>query len=146
LTRLVVDVSVAVKWFLLGDEPLKDRAVDLLARAIGGEVEFLVPDLFWVELGNVLWKAARRHRCTEAQAVESLLRARQLDLPAVPLSTQLLEQAFEIANRYGQSFYDSLYVATAVSQQATLITADEKLANATAAHLPVKWLGAIAAF
>jgi predicted nucleic acid-binding protein len=141
LTRLVVDVSVGVKWFLLGDEPLKDRAVELLARAVIGEIEFLVPDLFWAELGNVLWKAVRRQRCTEAQALESLLRSRQLDLPVVPLSTQLLEQAFEIANRHGRSFYDSLYVAAAVSQHATLITADEKLANATAAHLPVKWLG-----
>jgi hypothetical protein len=25
----------------------------------------------------------------------------------------------------------------------TLVTADEKLANATAAYLPVKWLGAL---
>jgi predicted nucleic acid-binding protein len=113
-----------------------------LARAATGEIEFLVPDLFWVELGNVLWKAVRRQRCTEAQAVESLRRSRQLNLPVVPLSTPLLEHAFEIANRHGRSFYDSLYVAAAVSHRATLITADEKLANATAAHLPVKWLGA----
>jgi len=28
LIRLVVDVSVGVKWFLLGDEPLKDRAIE----------------------------------------------------------------------------------------------------------------------
>ena len=143
MTRLVVDVSVAVKWFLLGDEPLKDRAIELLARFVIGEVEFLVPDLFWAELGNVLWKAVRTQRCTEAQAVESLVRSRQLDLPALPMSTQLLEQAFQIANRHGRSFYDSLYVAAAVSQNATLITADQKLANATAAFLPVKWLGAI---
>ena len=143
MTRLVVDVSVAVKWFLLGDEPLKDRAIELLAQAVIGEVEFLVPDLFWAELGNVMWKAVRRQRCTEAQAMESLMRSRQLDLPAVHVSTQLLEQAFQIANRHGRSFYDSLYVAAALSQQATLVTADEKLANATAAHLPVKWLGAI---
>jgi len=143
LTRLVVDVSVAVKWFLLGDEPLKDRAIELLARFVIGEVEFLVPDLFWAELGNVLWKAVRTQRCTEDQAVESLVRSRQLDLPALPMSTQLLEQAFQIANRHGRSFYDSLYVAAAVSQNATLITADQKLANATAAFLPVKWLGAI---
>jgi predicted nucleic acid-binding protein len=107
-------------------------------------VEFLVPDLFWAELGNVLWKAVRKRRCTEAQALESLLKTRELDLSAVPLSTQLVEQAFEIANRRGCSFYDSLYVAAAVSQRATLVTADEKLANATAAHLPVKWLGALA--
>jgi predicted nucleic acid-binding protein len=48
----------------------------------------------------------------------------------VPVSTQPLEQAFQIANRHGRSFYGSLYVAAAVSQQATLITADEKLASA----------------
>ena len=64
----------------------------------------------------------------------------------VPLSTQLLEQAFEIAIRRGRSFHASLYVAAAVSRQATLITADEKLANATAAYLPVKWLGALTDF
>jgi len=32
LTRLVVDVSVGVKWFLLGDEPLKDRAPRAIAE------------------------------------------------------------------------------------------------------------------
>ena len=34
-------------------------------------------------------------------------------------------------------------VALAVESRAQLITADEKLANALAAHLPVKWLGAL---
>ena len=62
--------------------------------------------------------------------MESLIRSKQLDLPAVPVSTQLRERAFQIANRHGRSFYDSLYVGAAVSQQATLSTADEKLANA----------------
>ena len=54
----------------------------------------------------------------------------------------LLDSAFAIAQQYNRSFYESLYVALAVAQQATLITADEKLANATAAYLPAKWLGA----
>jgi predicted nucleic acid-binding protein len=138
-----MDVSVGVKWFLLGNEPYKDEATNLLRQAAIGEVKFLVPDLFWAEIGNVLWKAVRKRRCTEAQALESLQKTRHLGLSTVPLSTQLLEQAFEIANRRGCSFYDSLYVAAAVSQQAILITADEKLANATAAHLPVKWLGSL---
>ena len=46
-----------------------------------------------------------------------------------------------IARNYDRSFYDSLYLAVAAKQQAVLITADEKLANATAAYLPVKWIG-----
>ena len=66
---------------------------------------------------------------------------RQLDLQVVP-SVEVLDSAFAIAQQYNRSFYESLYVALAVAQQATLITADEKLANATAAYLPVKWLGA----
>jgi predicted nucleic acid-binding protein len=32
-------------------------------------------------------------------------------------------------------------VALALVSKANLITADERLANALAAHLPVKWLG-----
>jgi predicted nucleic acid-binding protein len=36
-----------------------------------------------------------------------------------------------------------VYVPLALKSQAQLVTADEKLANALAAHLPVKWLGAI---
>jgi predicted nucleic acid-binding protein len=32
----------------------------------------------------------------------------------------------------------------AIQRKTELITADERLANALAAHLPVKWLGAFA--
>lgn len=58
-------------------------------------------------------------------------------------SRRLLKRAIEIGLKHRRSLYDSVYVALAVSQQATLITAGERLANAVAAHLPVKWLGAI---
>lgn len=40
-----------------------------------------------------------------------------------------------------RSVYDSLDVALAVRMKSQLITADEGLANALAAYLPVKWLG-----
>jgi predicted nucleic acid-binding protein len=39
--------------------------------------------------------------------------------------------------------HDSLCIALAKERKIFLVTADEKLANAVAAHLPVKWLGAI---
>ncbi|MEO8051533.1 MAG: type II toxin-antitoxin system VapC family toxin [Acidobacteriota bacterium] len=137
---LVLDASVAAKWFLLADEPLKDEALDLLARSADGQIGFIVPDLFWAELGNVLCKAVRQGRSTAADAEQSLRKAKSMDLPAVP-SADLVEAAFGIAQKHGRSFYDAIYVALAVVHNATLVTADEKLANATAAHLPVKWLG-----
>jgi predicted nucleic acid-binding protein len=36
-----------------------------------------------------------------------------------------------------------LYIALAVQSGTDLVTADERLANAVAARLPVKWLGGI---
>ena len=142
MSLLVLDASVAAKWFVLAGEPLKSEALDLLAHSLDGQIEFIIPDLFWAELGNVLCKAVRQGRSTTRDAEESLRRAKKMELSAVS-SAELVEEAFDIARQYHRSFYDSIYVALAVSRQAHLVTADEKLANATAAYLPVKWLGAL---
>jgi predicted nucleic acid-binding protein len=39
--------------------------------------------------------------------------------------------------------YDCTYVALAIASERLLVTADERLANALAAHLPVRWLGSV---
>ena len=64
---------------------------------------------------------------------------------SVPLRMQLfsLESILQIARGYDRTFYDPLYIALAIQQQTHLVTADEKLANATAAFLPVKWIFSI---
>jgi predicted nucleic acid-binding protein len=142
LTLLVLDASVAAKWLVWAGEPLEAEALNLVVLRNQGQLEFLVPDLFWPEIGNILCKAVRRNRCTEAAANHSIQALRDYSLTTAP-SDPLLESAFNIAQTHNRSFYDSLYIALAVSRRATLITADEKLANATAAYLPVKWIGSI---
>ena len=54
MRRYVLDASVAVKW--LPPEDLSPQAVRLLK----GNNSFLAPDLIYGEVGNVLWKRARR--------------------------------------------------------------------------------------
>jgi predicted nucleic acid-binding protein len=143
LNAFVVDASVAAKWVLPGaGEPFRDEALRLLKQWLDGKVRLIVPDFFWVELTNVLWKAVRRGRCTKDTAVAALATMLDYQIPTVP-SLNLLNLALQKGVQHGQSVYDSLYVVLAVEAAAQLVTADEKLANALAAHLPVTWLGAI---
>jgi len=142
LSPLVLDVSVAVKWALpSAREPLMDGALRLLTQYTEGEVEFIVPDVFWAELGNVLWRGTRQQRWRRDQAEAFLVDMRAREFETVP-SLILLPEALTIAFKCDRSVYDCLYVALAVESKTELITADERLANALAAHLPVKWLGA----
>ena len=142
MISLVLDASVAIKWAIpSAREPFTDASLRLLKLYVDGEVEFIVPDVFWAEIGNVLWKGTRhgRWRQDEAEAVAADMRAR--DFPTIS-SLILLPEALRIAFAYDRSVYDCLYVALAVQSKTDLITADERLAHALAAHLPVKWLGA----
>ena len=143
MNTLVLDASVAIKWAIpSAREPLTDESLRLLKRYVNNEVEFIVPDVFWAELGNVLWKGTRQRRWRqgEAEAVASDMRARDF---ATVSSLTLLPEALRIAFAYDRAVYDCLYVALAVQSKTDLITADERMANALAAHLPVKWLGAL---
>jgi predicted nucleic acid-binding protein len=139
----VIDASVAAKWVLpAGGETLSQEALELLKRYGAGDVRFVVPDLFWAEAANVLWKAVRQGRVTLAAAETGLRAMRERNFPTVSSHTVLLE-AFAIATAFERTVYDALYVALAVTSKSQMVTADERLANVLAAHLPVKWLGAL---
>ncbi|MGA2353839.1 MAG: type II toxin-antitoxin system VapC family toxin [Terriglobales bacterium] len=56
-------------------------------------------------------------------------------------TSNLLIQAFQIAVDYDRSFYDSLYVALALTAKTQLITADERLVKALGSRFPIRWLG-----
>ena len=143
MSLFVVDASVAAKWFLPSEgETLVEEALQFLHRYTTGQVRLLVPDIFWAEFANVLWKAVRRGRWTKEAADTAIAAMTSRNLPTVS-SLELLEAAFAIAHTFERSVYDSLYVALAISSKAQWLTADERLAHALAATLPVKWLGAL---
>ncbi len=142
MTSFVLDASVAAKWMLPAKgEPLRLEAFRLLDAYGAGEVHLLVPDIFWAECGNVAWKAVRQQRLTRPDAEMAIASMTRRNIPTMS-SAKLLEEAVSIALDFGCAVYDCLYVALAVQSKRPLITADERLANATAARFPVKWLGA----
>ena len=138
----VVDANVAAKWLLpAAGEGLLDQANHLVALHVRRELQLLAPDLIGAEIGNVLWKAVRRNRISQAEAENSLRRFNDLAIQVIPAS-DLLVQALQIAVVCDRSFYDSLYVALALTTKTELVTADERLVNALGSRFPVRWLGA----
>jgi predicted nucleic acid-binding protein len=143
LTSVVVDAGVAVKWCLPSlREELAAEAEELLESSRRNQVRFLVPDLFWVEVANALWKAVRRNEISSNNAVAAMSFLRDLDIATLP-TRDIVPPALDLAIAHGRTAYDSLYVALALQSTSNLITADERLANALAARFPVKWLGAL---
>jgi predicted nucleic acid-binding protein len=124
------------------NETFSPEAFQLLNSYVAGDVRFIVPDLFWAEFANVLWKATRQRGWPLAASEASLRTVAERAFPTVP-SLSLLEDAFAIATALDRTVYDALYVALAMRFKSQLITADEALANALAAHMPVKWLGSL---
>ncbi len=144
MNALVLDASVAAKWAVpSAQEPLTVESVQLLKRYTAGELNFIVPDVFWAEVGNVLWKGVRQRRWSQAIANRATVDMTNCNFLTVS-SLDLLAEALEIAFAHDRSVYDCLYVALAIQFKTEMITADERLANALAARLPVKWLGAFA--
>jgi predicted nucleic acid-binding protein len=139
----VLDASVAAKWFLPPrGETLVRESLQILEGYARGRILLQVPDLFWPELGNILWKAVRQGRISRESAANAVEMLAGQDIPTRP-SLPLLSDAFEIAVTFQRSVYDSLYIALAAASNRELVTADERLANSLAAHLPVRWLGSL---
>jgi|HubBroStandDraft_2_1064218.scaffolds.fasta_scaffold91921_3 predicted nucleic acid-binding protein len=141
MSLVVVDASVATKWFLPETgEPLAEQALAWLDKYDNKEVRFVVPDLFYVEIASAIWRAVRVGRISRAFGERAVMLLVEREIATVP-SLELLDSAYQIATAHQRTVYDSLYVALAVQTKTQLITADERLANALAAHFPVKWLG-----
>ena len=118
---LVVDASVALKWFV-ADEPDADQA---LAIVRDGAV-LAAPDLVIAEVCNAAWRLARLCRISQAQLDEIALVLPRFFDPLVSASG-LAPRAVAIAGQLDHPVYDCLYLALAEAEQAVLVTADMRL-------------------
>ncbi|HUT36775.1 MAG TPA: type II toxin-antitoxin system VapC family toxin [Planctomycetota bacterium] len=126
-THYVVDASVGIKLFV--NEPHSDKAHALFSLAAGDpRTEFHVPELFYIESVNILWKCVRRARITETSALESVVRLQGLPLSRVA-TDGILREALRLALEHRISAYDATYVASALLVGAPLVTCDEPLAG-----------------
>jgi len=138
--RLVVlDSSVAIKWFRAG-EPLREQALALRSAYTDGALDLAIPDLLVYEIANALRYKTDLTIAEVCSAVQSLV---DMDVAVIPVSARLVQRAVQLARTYDVTVYDAAFVACAEHLTATLVTADEALLRDLDGHPSVISLGDI---
>jgi predicted nucleic acid-binding protein len=123
---LVVDACVGCKWLLPEDG--SDDARRLLAAWTAGRVVAMAPDVYPVEVANVIWKKHAlmdQITVTEAEAALSELYA---TLPRLASSQPFVAHAWHLSAAMQTPVHDTLYLALALAYApATLVTEDRRL-------------------
>ena len=116
MSRLVVDSSVAIKWFV--GEVGSEDALKLRDRH-----QLVAPDLLVAECVNAFWKMARRGELT---AEEAVLACQSLTLTEVILEdmTELSVQAGTMAIAFDHPAYDCFFLALSASEGLPYVTSD----------------------
>jgi predicted nucleic acid-binding protein len=116
--RVLVDASVAIKW--VAPEPDSDRAAVLL------DYRLIVPDLFFPECANILWKKLHVGDLTEDEARIAGQTLEEVDLSVIPAKPHF-RRALVIAVALAHPAYDAMYLAVAEAFGLQLVTADQRL-------------------
>jgi predicted nucleic acid-binding protein len=121
---IVLDASVAIKWFKDSDEDYVDSALSIQDRKLSGSIEIIVPDLFFFEVLNAFLTKSEFGLEDIVIIKESLLK---LDMKIIYPESRILGQSTSIALANNLTFYDSLYIAVADASKAVLYTEDREI-------------------
>ena len=139
---IVVDASLAVKWFL--PEPGSAEAAQLLDRSDG---DIVGPDLLGIEVSATLVRGANMVKSNRDEALKSLAKLKfMVESEAVKLQRTDIDQqdrAAQLAIDLGHPLKDCIYLALAMDLQCDLVTCDARFAaKAKEVWAGVRLLGA----
>ncbi|MGB0629252.1 MAG: type II toxin-antitoxin system VapC family toxin [Alphaproteobacteria bacterium] len=120
---VVIDASVAIKWFV--PENLREEALGVLRT----ENHIAAPDLLIPDLANLALEKVRRNEITGLKAGTILSGIESSGLELMP-AFDVCERALEIARTLDRSVYDCFYIAAAEQLDTVFITANVRLCTA----------------
>ena len=125
---MIVDASVAVKWFV--PETDTELAAEVLATNDG---TIAIPELFLTEVSGALVSRANMDKSLRPPVevmIERLLTMWRNGVFAVfPLTTKLCADASRMALDLGHPLKDCVYLALATELRCPLVTADARFAD-----------------
>ena len=126
MTRiLVLDASIAVKWFF-ADEPQREQALAVLQHLAESPNFFAVPDLFFIGVAAVTVRKSAWNRPFVAEAVQTI---RDLGIQTLATGGMFLDRVADVACEFRLSIYDAIYAATAQELEGCWLTADAAAAR-----------------
>ena len=142
--QLVIDASVAAKWFLKDElEGDVDLAEEILGLFLDQEIELHAPDIFRKEVCGVLARACLTHlfrggppcimKADAQQHVRDLFR---LPIQIHGETAERSVAALQLAVDYSKGYYDMTYVRLAEELDCQWCTADERFLAPTREGLP----------
>jgi predicted nucleic acid-binding protein len=117
---LVVDASVACKWFI---EEAGSREA---RKVLQGGALLLAPDLLIPEVCSVAWKKLRAGQVALAQA-SAMIDALPLMFVQLVPAARLSARALAIGAALDHPVYDCFYLAAAEAERCGMVTADARL-------------------
>lgn len=120
---LVIDASVAVKFVTV--EVGSDAADALVA----GTETLIAPDWLLIEAASALWNKVKRSELLEIHAKDGLASLPAYFAKLYP-AVDLLKSTYRLSFQLRHPVYDCLYLALAIEESATLITADSDFEKA----------------
>src|SRR5579884_1513557 len=115
---LVVDSSVAIKWFV--NEPHSAEARRILNGYHAGTLGFLAPDLIYAEVGNIIWKKQRFQGLAVPDGQLILDTFRTYAFTLTPTSV-LLGDAYQLAVSHQRTVYDAMYLALSLRENRRMV-------------------------
>ena len=118
---------------LVVDEPGSKEARTTVKNLLRDGFSIYTVDIALAESLNAIWKHVIIHRDLKMEEVEPTIHdlTRIYDAVSVIATRELSREAVKIALTENINIYDSVYVAAARKLNATLITADKKLYDAS---------------
>ena len=140
MKHIIIDASVALKWYLV-DEENHHTAMHFLTEYIAGNLELIGPSLLEYEVINGLLIAGRRGRIPEKDILNAIDGFIGLDISLHSIASYY-EKALVLCRNYGISIYDASYLALAEETSAPAITADMNLYKKVRKRVQsLQWIG-----
>jgi len=121
LQEVVIDSSVAVKWFSQEEET--PNALELMEAHVKGQIVLISTSVLACEVANALRYKPDYDSQKLAEAIRHLY---NLHLGEAPIDANLLSRSSEIAFKGDVTIYDAIPVALADIRKTRCVTADQE--------------------